>query len=342
MLPTGPGLCVAVDVVSWSAPPIEAGFALGPNEPEQLAGVAAVNGLFGVTELELLRAVARYRSLAVCAVMSPSGEEMRPDADVAPVPPPAPAPPSVESWGARLRDGRTALVEVEPVGGDLWRCPTPGAPLAARGKPSLVVLVVALTEGWDVAAILSPAELAAEDAAKGVADVTAWRRESWRAWLRCGDDAPMPRAVEIDVARDGEGRAYLFRAGPGALPLGYGKLAIFAALLRDGHVASIDEAADRWCGCERPEAGVAREPAPSAVAWSAERWEADVVGEPAPRVVTLLTGADATCRWWRAPGAAHPEWWHNAPGTAVLATLQHEGIASGRVGEMRRAEAIAP
>lgn len=173
LLLTGPGPCVAVDVVPWSAPPIEAGFALGPNEPEQLAGVAAVNGLFGVTELELLRAVARYRSLAVCAVMSPGGEEFRPDADVAPVPPPAPEAPAVETWGARLRDGRTMLVEVACVGvsaggARVWHCPTPGAPRMGRVSPSLVVQVVALAEGMELAAILSPAELAAEDAARPV------------------------------------------------------------------------------------------------------------------------------------------------------------------------------
>lgn len=66
-----------------------------------------------------------------------------------------------ETWGARLRDGRTALVDVEQ-DGDRWRCPTPGAPRTQRAMPSQVVLVVALSEGWDVAAIASPAELAAE------------------------------------------------------------------------------------------------------------------------------------------------------------------------------------
>lgn len=70
-----------------------------------------------------------------------------------------------ETWGARLRDGRTALVDVEQDGGR-WRCPTPGAPRMRRALPSQVVLVVALSEDWDVAAIVSPAELAAELAAE--------------------------------------------------------------------------------------------------------------------------------------------------------------------------------
>ena len=75
-----------------------------------------------------------------------------------------------ETWGARLRDGRTALVDVE-LDGDRWRCPTPGAPRTQRAMPSQVLLVVALSEGWDVAALLSPEELA-EELAQRLAEAT--------------------------------------------------------------------------------------------------------------------------------------------------------------------------
>ena len=70
----------------------------------------------------------------------------------------------METWGALLRDHSVTTVDVEPAG-KLWRCATPGAPAMAVASPTQVVLALAALGGWELAAVLTPEELAEVTAA---------------------------------------------------------------------------------------------------------------------------------------------------------------------------------